>query len=240
MNHESRKTMFLVVLTVLGVAALSGCSGGDELLPGADSGGGATVDGGGGGGGGGSDGGDPGVITKQCKETQVGYTGLGGLPLHADRFEATAGADRGRMKPFSALAEEYRRVMGLAAAPNLQSSAATFAEAPARFYAEPQASAVNLFEAYQIAFRVCEGALTQATYQAAPTEATAQAECSTWARKGWSRTPSPDEINACARIAVTDSLEETLQGGVKRQTTAPRRWAYACAGVLTAAGFLSY
>jgi hypothetical protein len=55
----------------------------------------------------------------------------------------------------------------------------------------------------------------------------------------WSRTPTPAEIDACVKVAVTDSVTETPATGA-RQTTPVRRWAYACASVLTSAGFLTY
>ena len=176
---------------------------------------------------------------KTCSETQTSYVGLGGVALHSTRAEAVAGIDRGRFKPYSALADEYKRVMALPAAPDLQGSAATFGQAPNRFYAEPKASAVNLFEAYQVAFRLCESNLKGATYEAAPTQAAAATECATWERKFWSRVPTPAEIDACAKVAVTDSVTETISSG-PRTTTPVRRWAYACASVLSSAGFLTY
>lgn len=182
---------------------------------------------------------NPNSPEKTCAETQTGYVGLGGIALHGTRAEAVAGVDRDRFKPFSSLSGEFRRVMRLTTAPNLQSSAATFGEAPARFYAEPKATAVNLFEAYQVAFRLCEANNTGGTYATAPSDATARTECTNWERKYWSRTPTPAEIDACVKVAVTDSVTENPATGA-RQTTPVRRWAYACASVLTSAGFLTY
>ena len=98
---------------------------------------------------------------------------------------------------------------------------------------------MNLFEAYQVSFRLCEANNTGATFTAVPTDAAAKTQCADWERKIWSRTPTPAEIDACAKVAVTDSVTETLQAG-PRQTTPVRRWAYACASVLTSAGFLTY
>jgi hypothetical protein len=131
------------------------------------------------------------------------------------------------------------RVLGLQTAPNLQSSAATFGEAAPRFFAEPKASAVNLFEAYQVAFRLCAATNTAGVFASAPTEAAARTECAGWERKFWSRTPTPADVDSCVKIAVTDSVTENPPTGT-RQTTPVRRWAYACASVLTSAGFLTY
>ena len=61
----------------------------------------------------------------------------------------------------------------------------------ARFYAEPKSTAVNLFEAYQVAFRICEQNNTGGAYATAPSDATARTECTNWERKMWSRTPTP-------------------------------------------------
>ncbi len=176
---------------------------------------------------------------KACVDQQQGYVGLGGIALHASRSEALAGVDRDRFKPFSSLSGEFRRAMGLTNAPNLQTSAATFGEPAARFFAEPKATAVNLFEAYQVAFRLCEANNTTGTYASAPSEAAARTECTNWERKFWSRTPAPAEVDACVKVAVTDSVTENPPTG-SRQTTPVRRWAYACASVLTSAGFMTY
>lgn len=176
---------------------------------------------------------------KVCAEQQQGYVGLGGIALHASRAEALPGVDRDRFKPFTALSGEYRRALGMQNAPNLQSSAATFGDAPARFFVEPKATAVNVFEAFQVAFRLCEQTNAIAPFTTAPTTETAQAECSKWERKAWSRTPTPADIDACVKVAVTDSVTENPPTG-QRQTTPVRRWAYACASVYTSASFLTY
>jgi hypothetical protein len=51
------------------------------------------------------------------------------------------------------------------------------------------------------------------------------------ARTFWSRTASPDQTAACVDVAVT---------GAATVTDPRKRWAYACASVLSSAGFLTY
>jgi hypothetical protein len=165
----------------------------------------------------------------QC--TSKPHVGFDAVELTLDRVVANVGVDRARIKPFGALTTEYPRVLGSTPA-SLAGAASTFAEPPARWYAEPQANAVALETAYDVAF---DGCLTytagSSAFAAAPTTTTAQAQCSALARKVWSKTPTPDEIQACVDVAVTGSASEPAPA---------RRWSYACASVLTAAGFLTY
>jgi hypothetical protein len=174
---------------------------------------------------GGEDPNDP----SQCKSRE--YVGFENGKLHGGRVVAALGTDRQRIKPFGALSTDYTRVLGNTPA-SLAGSGATFGQAPARWFEEPQSNAVALQTAYNIAF---DGCLTYtqapAEFGAAPTQQTAEANCGAMARKFWSKTPSPQEIQACADVAVTGSASETQPR---------RRWAYACASVLTASGFLTY
>jgi hypothetical protein len=115
---------------------------------------------------------------------------------------------------------------------SLAGAATTFGQPPARWYEEPVAGAVSLQTALAIAFDGClTYTATDAQYGSAPTAATASAVCADMARKFWSRTPASGDIQACVDVAVT---------GTASETNARRRWAYACASVLTAAGFLTY
>lgn len=161
------------------------------------------------------------------------YTGFDAKKLHQDRVVAKVGVDRARMKPFTALSGDYPRVLGNTPA-SLQGSGPTFGAPPARWYEEPVAVAgsVALQTAYGIAY---DGCLTyvaaDASMAAAPTMESAKTACASMARKFWSKTPGPDEIDACANVAMNASAGET---------TVPRKWAYACASVLTSAGFLTY
>jgi len=193
------------------------------------------------------------TVAPLCADTGISHVGLGGVELTAGRIEASAGADRGRSKPYSALASEYARVLGKDNDPSLLgdgATATTFGQPPARWALEPQASAVSLYTAYRVAFDGClqlTGAVPNGTgvslgdakYAAAPDAPAAQDECRVWARKFWSRAASPDEVQACVEVAVTSSVKETYNG--KTADTPPRRrWAYACASVLSATGFLAY
>lgn len=159
------------------------------------------------------------------------YVGFDQKHLGEGRVVANIGVDRGRMKPFSALQTEYPRVLGSTPA-SLAGAGATFGAPPPRWYEEPEAGSVALQTAYGIAF---DGCLTyvgaDASMSAAPTADSAATACAAMARKFWSKTPSPDEIQSCVDVAVTASASETQVA---------RRWAYACASVLTSAGFLTY
>jgi hypothetical protein len=159
------------------------------------------------------------------------YVGIGGVPLEADRVPALAGADRLRLKPFSALAAEYARVLGNMAA-DVGAFRATFGEAPPRWFTEPDASANTLYASFSLAFQGCLAETAAApSYGEAPTAATADATCRGFALRFWDRRPTDAEVAPCVRLA-TDATSAEAD---------PRaRWAYACAAVLTAAGFLSY
>jgi hypothetical protein len=172
--------------------------------------------------------GDPGD-PKLC--TSKTYAGFDNKELTADRPVARLGVDRARMKPFTALQTEYTRVLGSAPA-SLAGAAATFGAPPARWYEEPQANAVALQTAYTIAFDGClTYTATAQEFANAPDQPSAETQCGAMARKFWSKTPGPSEISACVEVATTGSAAEP---------DARRKWAYACASVLTSAGFLAY
>jgi hypothetical protein len=159
------------------------------------------------------------------------FTGFDGKSLVADRIVANAGVDRGRFKPYDALSAEYKRVLGSTPA-SLAGAADTFGKPEPRWYDEPLAGGVVLQTAYTIAFDGClTYTETAADFAAAPVAGTATAKCTEMARAFWSRTASPDQIAACTDVAVSGSATET---------NPRRRWAYACASVLSSAGFLTY
>jgi hypothetical protein len=180
------------------------------------------------------DGKDPNASTMlTCSLTDGrAYKGFGNVNLLAGRVtEVSKDGDRFRVKPYSALSGEFMRVMG--SLPNsLAANASTFAAAPDRWYTDTQASAVTLFTSYRVAY---EAALTLAgadsKYAVAPTEESATANCTAFARQAWNRLPTPDEVGACKKVALVETSAET---DVKA------RWAYTLASVLTAAGFLAY
>lgn len=159
------------------------------------------------------------------------YVGFGGIELTADRREVDLGLEVARLKPYSALQTEYPRVLGMT--PGLLAGAeSTFGTTPARWFPEPQASAVTMYTAYRIAFQGCISVTSQpAKYDVEATHETAMAECAGWAKKFWSRPALGPEIEACASLVETGSAEET---------NLRRRWAYGCAAVLTASDFMTY
>ena len=168
---------------------------------------------------------DPALCTSKT------YAGFDNRELTGERKVQKLGTDRARMKPFSALQTEYARVLGNTPA-SLTGSAATFGQPPARWYEEPQANAVALQTAYSIAFDGCLTYTGTATeFANAPDATSAATQCAAMARKFWSKTPGPSEISACVEVATTGSAAEP---------DARRKWAYACASVLTSAGFLAY
>lgn len=176
-----------------------------------------------------------------CIDKQTQYKGFGGIQLESDRPLAEVGLDRTRVKPYAMLVDEYKRVLGVTPSV-LAESGPTFGEAPDRWLTEPSPTAVALYQAYRVAFEGCLAyTKTDAKYAAAPTTATATAECTAMERKFWSQTPIPAEIQACVTVAVTDSTMEQQPGGQPAKATDPRRrWAYACASVLTAPGFVMF
>ncbi len=159
------------------------------------------------------------------------YTGFGGSNLNATRTDGDIGVDRSRVKPFAALAREYPRVLGNT--PGLLSGAdSTFGAVADRWFDEPEASAVSLYTAYRVAFQGCLTLTTSpAKYGTAPSNTTADAECTAWALSMWARAPTAAELAACHNVAMVDTAAET---------NARRRWAYTCAAVLSSAGFLTY
>lgn len=216
-----------MISMTLSAALFSGCLGAAGFGPG-DGGGGGGDDGGAGddGGGGGDDGG-PG---PECAVYRS-YAGFGGAKLEADRITGTSELDRDRVKPYEVLATEYTRMLGKKP-PLIDTMATTFGSSPARFYVEPEGSAVTLYSAYRVAFEGCIDFTATATeYAAAPTTASATDVCNALATRFWSRTPEQHEIDACVKTAVTDTASEG---------NARRRWGYTCAAVLSAAGFLTY
>ncbi len=158
------------------------------------------------------------------------YAGFAGTELTAGRYDADLGLETARFKPYTALQTEYPRV--LANTPGLlASSGSTFAIVPARWYVEPQASAINLYTAYRIAFQGCLTATSGTSFATVPSNSTAATQCTTWAKAFWTRDPLQAEVDSCVKVAMTDTAAET---------DPHRRWAYTCAAVLSSADFLTY
>lgn len=158
----------------------------------------------------------------ECTTFGAAHVGLGGVDLAAKAGGAVAG-DRVRTKPYSALVGEYDRVLGRENVPaSLASAASTFGVANDRWYLEPVLSAVFLGEAFDVAFQGCASVTTNLPV---PTADAARAKCASWARAAWSREATPDQLDACVAVALESP---------------DRPWAYACASVLSATGFLTY
>ena len=58
-------------------------------------------------------------------------------------------------------------------------------------------------------------------------------------KKFWSRDATDVEAAACVQMAMVDSLTE-VSGMSTIMTTPQRRWAYTCAAVMSAAGFMTW
>jgi hypothetical protein len=243
----------LVVLVL--VTSAAACSGPDCLSKGAD---GSCSDSpsasGAGGPGDGADGGaGTGTGTTSaplCTVFGKPHVGLGGDDVAA-KADGPPSGDRARAKPFTALLTEYGRVLGSDNAPaSIANDGPTFGVAADRWYLEPIASAVFVSTAFDVAFEGClkltgdiAGGSADAKYAAPPTKETASLECADWTLRFWSRPATPDQIDACVSVA-TDTTSETYGrpsiDETTRATTPQRRWAYACASVLAATGFLTF
>jgi hypothetical protein len=165
-----------------------------------------------------------------CKSGRA-YTGFAGNDLTADRLDETAGVDRDLLKPYSALTGAYPLALGNT--PSLLSQMdSTFASPPDRWFALQKSNAISLYGALRIGFQGClTGTANDAAYANAPDGNTAVANCAKWEQTFWNRTPTNDETAVCADFAVTQTTAES---------DPRRRWAYACATVLSSAQFLGY
>jgi hypothetical protein len=164
-----------------------------------------------------------------CEQTRT-YQGFGSTPLEVGRAEIAPGSDRLRIKPYGALAQEYARALGLPTF-NTNAYASTFGRPPARWYSEPQASANTVYAAFALAFEACsQYTAADASYADAPTASSAAAVCRDIAVSAWRREPSDTEVGAC----VTYAVDQTAMYEPRK------RWAYACAAVISASGFLAY
>lgn len=198
--------------TVSALLAVSACTGDITSGGGDDTGGGDD---------------EPPVV---C-ETGRNYVGFDGNAIELTRATLPAGADRLRIKPFGALATEYARVLGLATF-DTSAFAATFGRPPPRWFTEPAASANTVYGAFALAFSACtQHTAAGAAYAAAPTTESADLTCRELANRAWNRKPSDAEVDAC----TTFTLTQTDPADDPR-----RRWAYSCAAVLSASGFLAY
>jgi hypothetical protein len=177
-----------------------------------------------------SGGNDAGVEPPVCEVTRS-YTGFGARTLEASRFSLEAGADRLRVKPYVALATEYANALGLATF-DTTAYAATFGKPPARWFTEPAASANTIYAAFALAYDACtQHTATDATYAPAPDPTSATLACHAFVQRAWHRDATAEETAACVSFAI----DKTASVADPR-----KRWAYTCASVLSASGFLTF
>jgi hypothetical protein len=159
------------------------------------------------------------------------YVFFDGTKLEDKRADESVDANRARFKPFVVMADEYKRVLGTVPK-SLASSAATFADPPARWFAEPEPSGVTLNAIYGIGLDGCSTMLAgDASKTTPPAADTAGAFCKDLMTKAWGQAPADDELAACV-----DLLTNKLSG----ESDARTRWAHGCATVLTTTQFLTY
>jgi hypothetical protein len=173
---------------------------------------------------------DPEMPPNTTCDTGYNYQGFGGMRLEVGRDEDSVGFDRDRVKPLSALRGEYARVLGTTPA-LLDSLSNTFGAVPPRWYVEPEANAVSLYSSMRVAFVGCLNVTATAEYDAVPDFTNARTKCTAFARKFWSRDPSTEEVDSCVDLVNNKTAEEPQ---------ARRKWAYACASVLSSASFLTF
>jgi hypothetical protein len=163
----------------------------------------------------------------QCKGQP--HVGFANFDFVSDRKAGDIGINRRRVKPYTALRTEFTRTLGKIPT-NMAQSEAAYGEQPARWFVEPAAGAVASYTTYQLAFATCYETMTQAQYTTNPDATTASAECAAMQRKFWQRTATPEETKACADFTL----------GLTTEPLARRRWAHACASILSATGFTTY
>lgn len=159
------------------------------------------------------------------------YRNFDGAKLEEQRPNEGTGVNRARMKPYAVMASEYQRILGNTP-DGIKTAGASFNASPARWYGEPVYSGVTMNTAFNIAFEGClTYAAADANMKSAPTTDSAKTECTSFMRKAWSRTPAPEEVDACTDLAMNKLSTETEPA---------RRWAYVCASILSSTQFLTF
>jgi hypothetical protein len=176
------------------------------------------------------DGDEGGLECTEKPETRA-YVGFGKTDLNADRANEGKNLNRARVKPYSVLASEYKRVLGAEPAA-LKGAASAFGDAKPRWMDDEQSGSLEIDAMFDVAFDGCI-TLTKAggEYGAAPNEETAKSNCTALANRFWNKAPSEEALTACTTYATT---------GLEKEPDPRRRWAYVCASVLTSSQFLTY
>jgi hypothetical protein len=171
----------------------------------------------------------PVAVPTGCNGSAL-YAGFGGRSLDGDRLDQMVGKNRLRVKPYPMLVTDYGRVLGTTPA-FIQNKGQTFNQPGPRWADEQELSAVSLYQAFQASFQGClTFTSTGAQFSANPTTATANTQCAALQKRFWSRVPTAAETASCVGFATS---------AVNNDTNPRRRWAYACAAVLTSTGFLA-
>ncbi|HVH41149.1 MAG TPA: hypothetical protein VM925_02365 [Labilithrix sp.] len=159
------------------------------------------------------------------------YASFDGTKLEATRVNENQGVNRARLKPYTVLAGEYRRVLGVVPA-GLAEAASSFDNPPARWHADLKHSGITIAKLFELSFEGCkELTKTGAEYGAFPDAVNAKTICGNFIRKAWSRSASPDELAECTELAAKElATEEDVRV----------RWAYVCASVLSSSQFLTF
>jgi hypothetical protein len=173
---------------------------------------------------------DPAAPAGTTCDEGYNYQGFGGMRLEVGRDEDQVGFDRDRVKPLTALRGEFARVLGTTPV-LLDSLSNTFGTTPPRWYIEPEANAVSLYSSMRVAFVGCLGVTATAEFDVMPDGMNARTKCASFAHKFWSREANTEELDSCVEMVTTKTSEEPA---------ARRKWAYACASVLSSASFLTY
>lgn len=174
-----------------------------------------------------------GAAALQCTEAPDGrsYATFDGSKLEERRANENVGVNRARVKPFASMEKEFIRVLG-AAPPSLKGAEGSFDVPAARWFGETKYSGVSLHAMSSIAYEGCLAYVkSKPAFAAAPTAESAKTECSTLMRKAWNRSPSPAEIDGCAKLATEKLADEK---------DVAKRWAYACTSVLSSSHFLTF
>lgn len=170
----------------------------------------------------------------QCNAKPEGarsYKLFDGTKLEEQRLNEGTGVNRARVKPYGVMATELQRVLGNTPA-SIKTAGPSFNAAPARWFAEPTYSGVSMNKMFEVAFEGClVYAAANPDMKAAPTAESAKTQCTSFMRKAWSRTPSPEEIESCTDLAVEK---------LGTEPDPARRWAYVCASILSSSQFLTF
>lgn len=177
------------------------------------------------------------TAARACGIVPKAYTGLDGKLLARDRDETPSSQDIMRIKPFTALLGDYRRIFGTPPRAAFD-AASTFGVVPPRWFAEPQAGAISLFAAHRIAFAGCVSLMpSHEAWATMPSEEEARSQCTQWGREFWGHPPDTAQRETCVKFVTNDAL---FSGATPPVTNAGERWAAGCAMMLTTEEFLSY